>query len=128
MGTRQGGGALRRPIRTVTAPRVRPRPAARGEARDSWTVGAARGGPILVEIEERDPGEGVGTHYIELELVGENDSPIGGERWEIRLPDGTVRRGVTDDRGRARLDRLKTGGTCEVTFPDLDEEAWEKIG
>ena len=82
----------------------------------------------MVEIEERDPGEGVGTHYIELELVGENDSPIGGERWEIRLPDGTVRRGVTDDRGRARLDRLKTGGTCEVTFPDLDEEAWEKIG
>lgn len=83
--------------------------------------------PLSGDDVEVDPGESVGLHFIELELVGEDDAPIAGVRWEIALPDGGVRRGVTDSRGRARIDRLKTAGTCEVTFPDLDEEAWEKI-
>ena len=64
--------------------------------------------------------------WIEIELVGEDDKPIPGIRYRVTLPDETVAEGSLDEKGFARVESFEPG-PCKVTFPDLDEEAWEKI-
>jgi type VI secretion system secreted protein VgrG len=64
--------------------------------------------------------------WIEIELVGEDDSPIPGETYRIALPDGSVVEGTLDDKGLARVEGIDPG-TCQITFPNLDQEAWQKI-
>ena len=71
------------------------------------------------EVEERS--------WIEIELVDEDDQPVTGERYRITLPDGTtVAQGTTGSDGVARVSGIDPG-TCKITFPDLDKDAWEKI-
>jgi hypothetical protein len=50
---------------------------------------------------------------------------VPGERYRIELPDGKIAEGSLDQNGFARVNRIKPG-TCKVTFPRLDKEAWEK--
>lgn len=64
--------------------------------------------------------------WIEIELVGEDDKPIPGEKYEIALPDGSVASGTLDQKGFARVEGFKKG-QCQISFPDLDQDAWEKI-
>lgn len=65
--------------------------------------------------------------WIELELVDEDDNPVPNEKYRITLPDGqTVAQGTTDERGIARVTGIDPG-SCQVTFPNLDKDAWEKI-
>ncbi len=64
-------------------------------------------------------------HWIEIELVGEDDEPISGEKYKITLPDGSVASGTLDQKGCARVEGIKDAGDCQITFPDLDKEAWE---
>lgn len=64
------------------------------------------------------------THWVEIQLVGEDGEGIPGQRYRIVAPDGVEWRGFTDSLGVARLSRIP-GGTCQVFFPDLDAEAWE---
>ena len=64
--------------------------------------------------------------WIEIQLIGEDDRPIPGEVYRIELPDGSVRQGTLDAKGLARVDRIEPG-TCVVTFPRLDEEAWKRV-
>jgi len=64
--------------------------------------------------------------WIEIELVDEENEPVPGEAYRITLPDDTVAEGTLDGKGRARVEGFEQG-TCKVCFPDLDEEAWEKI-
>ena len=66
------------------------------------------------------------THFIEIQLVDELDQPIAGESYEITTPDGKVRRGATDANGRARENNLQAG-ECQIRFPRLDSDAWQKI-
>jgi hypothetical protein len=67
------------------------------------------------------------TSWIEIELVGEDDEPIPGEKYRIILPDGeTFAEGTLDEKGLARVEGFEKG-TCKVCFPDLDKDAWEKI-
>lgn len=61
--------------------------------------------------------------WIEIELLGEDDAPIAGERYVVALPDGSTREGVTDADGLARLEGIRSG-TCRVSFPGLDRDAW----
>ncbi|MGD9341404.1 MAG: hypothetical protein PVG76_10755 [Chromatiales bacterium] len=63
--------------------------------------------------------------WIEIELIDEEDQPVAGERYQIELPDGSVAKGTLDQDGFARVDGIDPG-TCKVTFPELDKEAWEK--
>lgn len=65
------------------------------------------------------------TAWIEIELVDEEDEPVPSEKYEIKLPDGSVAKGTLDGDGFARVDGIEPG-TCEITFPNLDKEAWEK--
>lgn len=65
--------------------------------------------------------------WIEIELVDEDDQPVTGERYRITLADGiTVAQGTTGSDGVARVSGIDPG-TCKITFPDLDKDAWEKI-
>ncbi len=69
----------------------------------------------------------VTTDWIEIELVGMDDSPVAGMPYEITLPDGkTVDKGTLDAKGKAKLIGL-TSGDCQISFPELDQAAWEEI-
>ncbi len=74
--------------------------------------------PTEEEIEEKS--------WIEIELVDEEDEPVPGEKYKITLPDGeTIAEGTLDNNGFARVEGIDKG-TCKITFPELDKEAWEK--
>jgi hypothetical protein len=63
-------------------------------------------------------------HWIEIQLLDDNDNPIGGENYRITGPDGQDHTGTLDDNGLARVDDLPAG-SCKVTFPDRDGQVWD---
>ena len=76
--------------------------------------------PPATEEEEEEK-----TAWIEVELLDEEDNPVPGERYEIKLPDDSVAKGTLDKDGFVRIDGIEPG-TCEISFPKLDKDAWEK--
>ncbi len=64
--------------------------------------------------------------WISIELVGEDDLPIPGERYRITLDDGSIHEGRLDSLGRARVDGIDPGA-AKVTFPALDADAWTPL-
>jgi type VI secretion system secreted protein VgrG len=65
-------------------------------------------------------------NWVEIQMVNEDGKPVPGVRYRVTLPDGaTLAEGTTDDKGSARVDGIDPG-SCKVTFPDLDKEAWSK--
>lgn len=67
------------------------------------------------------------NHWIEIELVDEADRPVVGQPFMITLPDGSFRTGRTDVRGRGRQEGIGEPGACQISFTELDREAWERI-
>ncbi len=63
--------------------------------------------------------------WIEVELVGEDDVPIAGERYRLTLSSGRVLEGTLDAAGTVRFEQM-TPGTFDLTFPRLDREAWSR--
>lgn len=57
--------------------------------------------------------------------MGEDGKPVPGEKYQVTLPDGSVEAGVLDDAGLARVEEFEQGD-CKISFPELDEEAWEE--
>ena len=66
------------------------------------------------------------TGWIEIEMVDEADMPVAGEAYRIILPDGKEACGTLDEKGFARVDGFEPG-TCKVSFPNLDKDAWEPL-
>jgi type VI secretion system secreted protein VgrG len=64
-------------------------------------------------------------HWIEIKLVDEEGEPVPGERYEIKLSDGSVIKGTLDNEGFARVDGIEDPGSAEITFPELDESGVE---
>jgi type VI secretion system secreted protein VgrG len=62
--------------------------------------------------------------FIEIELVDDDGKPVANERYEITLPDKSVKSGTLDDKGFARVEEIKPG-TCKVTFPERPGQVWE---
>jgi translation initiation factor IF-1 len=73
--------------------------------------------PIENEIAE--------AHTVEIELLDADDNPVPGEPYRIELPDGTIRSGTLDGRGRARIAGITQAGNCQVCFYERDAAAWE---
>jgi hypothetical protein len=63
--------------------------------------------------------------WIEIELVDEDNKPVPGEPYKITTSDNKVAEGTLDNKGFARVDGIEPG-SCKVTFPKLDKDAWEK--
>jgi type VI secretion system secreted protein VgrG len=63
-------------------------------------------------------------NWIEINLVDETGKPVPGERYKVTLPDGTVDEGTLDTNGHARVDGIDPG-SCVVTFPDREKQAWD---
>lgn len=63
------------------------------------------------------------SHWIQIELVDSLGKPAAGVCYRIELPDGMPVTGNLDMDGRATVKQI-AGGTCRVTFPDLDGSAW----
>lgn len=67
------------------------------------------------------------TYWVEIALVGEDDKPVPGENYVVELPDGSKREGVLDGKGLARITGIAQNGTCKVSFPKLDRDAWNFV-
>jgi type VI secretion system secreted protein VgrG len=63
-------------------------------------------------------------HWIEIELVDEDGKPVPGEEYAITLPNGSVASGTLNEKGFVHIDGIDPG-SCKVTFPNLDKDAWE---
>lgn len=66
------------------------------------------------------------TSWIEIHLRDMEGQPVPGKRYRIKMPDGSVEEGNLDDFGHAEYYGINPG-TCAVSFPDLDAEAWERV-
>ena len=65
--------------------------------------------------------------WIEIQLLDEANNPVPGEPYAVILPDGTtVADGTLDAQGKARVENIDPG-TCQVTFPNLDKDAWQPL-
>jgi hypothetical protein len=82
------------------------------------------------EVEKQTTGQGSqgpqSDTWIEIYLRDMDGQPVQGERYKIKLPDGSTQEGMLDAFGHAEYYHI-TPGTCQVCFPDLDEESWEKM-
>ncbi len=64
------------------------------------------------------------THWIEVQLLDDAGQPITSEAVEVTTPDGSVSGGTTDEKGVYRVEHIDPGN-CQITFPNLDKDAWE---
>lgn len=65
--------------------------------------------------------------WVKIALIDMQGKPIPGERYRITLPGATQPvEGTLDNRGEAAHYDIDPG-TCKITFPDLDIEAWEHV-
>lgn len=64
------------------------------------------------------------TTWIELELIDSDGKSVPNEPYKITMPDGSIKYGTLDANGKARIEKLQPG-TCQVTFPNRDQEVWE---
>jgi hypothetical protein len=76
--------------------------------------------------EEEEEDEDEESHWVSIELQDEEGNPVVNEPFEIKLPDGSIRRGRTDEEGKARYEDLAQAGECEVRFPRLDGGDWKE--
>jgi len=64
--------------------------------------------------------------WISIKMTDEANKPVTGLAYRVTMPDGeTVAEGTLDDKGAARINGILPG-SCKVTFPTLDKEAWKK--
>lgn len=64
--------------------------------------------------------------WIEIRMLGEDNKPLANETYRIQLSNGQSCEGQLDAQGSVRLEGIDPG-TCLVTFPELDQQAWEAI-
>lgn len=62
--------------------------------------------------------------WIEIMLVDMEGKPMPGVRYRITPPGGEPQEGTLNEFGQAGYYEIEPG-TCKVTFPDLDADAWE---
>ena len=58
---------------------------------------------------------------LEVQLVDVRGEPARSVRYDLTMPDGTVRSGTTGADGYIRISGLKQGGDAKLVLPDIDE-------
>ena len=90
--------------------------------KEEGKYGSQKETPHKTDDEEKD--ETAAQSWIEIELVGEDEAPIPGEAYKLTLSNGAVANGTLNEKGFARIEGIESG-SCKITFPNLDKEAWE---
>jgi type VI secretion system secreted protein VgrG len=80
--------------------------------------------PHTNDPETTDPDTPPKTSWIEVQLIDDESNPVAGARYTVTMSDGTVWDSSTDDKGVGRVDGIDPG-SCDISFPDLDQDAWE---
>jgi hypothetical protein len=80
--------------------------------------------PAFKPVVEEDQDE-KNSAWIEIELVDEDNHPVAGEKYKVTLPNGSASTGTLDGKGYARISGFEPG-SCKVTFPHLDKDAWKQ--
>lgn len=62
--------------------------------------------------------------WIEIILVDAEGQPMPGVKYRITPPGGNAVEGRLNEHGQAGLYQIEPG-SCKITFPDLDREAWD---
>ena len=70
------------------------------------------------------PTETVEKTWVGIELVDEDGNPVPDQRYELTLPDGSIRKGTLDANGKAMVRDIDPG-TCWVSFVNLPGEDWD---
>lgn len=65
-------------------------------------------------------------HWVEVQLLGEDDAGIADELCAVTGPDGVTRTSRTDEQGWVRVEGLPSG-SCRIAFPNLDAEVWDFV-
>jgi hypothetical protein len=101
----------------------------RGEIR---ILRSERPGGTSVETDGEEEKKGSQTQaaapkksWIEINLRDMEGKPVPGKRFRIRMPDASIQEGILDEFGHAEYYNINAG-TCQVSFPDYDAEAWER--
>ncbi len=64
--------------------------------------------------------------WIEIRLVDDDNRPVPGQKYRVKLPDATTVTGVLDGEGKARINGI-TPGQSVVCFPDIDAKEWQQV-
>ena len=64
--------------------------------------------------------------WVEIVLVDQDNAPVPGAKYRIKLPDSSTREGSLDANGKARVDGI-LAGTCQVSFPDIHAPEWQGV-
>ena len=82
--------------------------------------------PVKPHVPGKDSDQSKKTVWIEIELVDKRGKPVPGEAYRVTLPDGTAAEGTLDGKGFARVDGIDPG-SCKITFPELEKQAWKRL-
>lgn len=63
--------------------------------------------------------------WVSIVLTDTDKRPVPFRRYRIELPDESVREGMLDENGRARIQGIDPG-TCKVSFPEFHAKDWSK--
>ena len=85
-----------------------------GDSPQTTSAAAPAPGPE----EQSDPNDK--THSIDITLNDPDGKPMSGVKIRVRAPDGRTIEKTLDASGNAKFEQL-TEGTCEVSFPKLNE-------
>jgi type VI secretion system secreted protein VgrG len=80
--------------------------------------------PFKPPTDSDDPDKPKPTAWIEIVMVDETGAPVPGLAYQITLPDSSVASGTLDEKGFARVEGFDPG-SCQISFPGLDESAWQ---
>jgi uncharacterized Zn-binding protein involved in type VI secretion len=79
--------------------------------------------PITKMKKPKNPVKQIPKSDIACLLQDEDGTPMSDIKYEITLPDGSVRKGSTDSNGKISITGIPPG-TCKVSFPDLHADEW----
>ena len=78
--------------------------------------------PFLADL--GNPLEEQALAWIEVVVLDQDDEPVAGVEYEIKLSDGRVRRARTNEHGVLRYEHIPSG-QCEVSLVALDAKLWD---
>jgi hypothetical protein len=65
--------------------------------------------------------------WVSIELLDDTGMPVANEKYLVTVPEGVIKSGTLDSKGRARITQIDPG-VCKISFPDLDRREWKKVG